>query len=1047
MLYFGCLVTIINTLDPLGKFEGKADEGFLVGYSVNSNAFRVFNSRTIIIQEKLHINFLENQPNDAGSEPKWLFNIDTPTQSMNYQPVIEGNQPTHSGGIKETLDADEFSVNSTNRVNAASTPVSAVRPNPTNSTNSFNAASPSDNAISPNFEIGGKSLFVDPSQCLDDPDMPALEDIVYSDDEEDVGVEADLSNLETHISVSPIPTIRVHKDHLVTQIISDLTLVPQTRSMTRVVKEQNLPKGKKAIGSKWVFGNKKDERGILIRNKVQLVAQGHTQEEGIDYEEVFAPVARIETIRLFLAYASFMGFMVYVDDIIFGSTNKELCKAFEKLKKDKFQISSVRELTFFLRLQVKPKNDGIFINQDKYVDEILRKFGFTDVKSASTPIETEKPLLKDPDGKDVDVHIYISMIGSLMYLTSSGPDIMYLKGKPDLGFWYPKDSPFNLVAYSDSDYVRASLDRKSITGGCQFLDFLNAQVIHYALMVNLTIYVSYIKQFWATASIKKTILVVWNVCLMKKELARMGYEKPPPNCSMASAVICLATCRKFNFSKYIFDSMVRNVDSPSKFLMYPRFLQVLINNQVDDLSSHTTRYTSYVLTQKVFANMRRIGKGFLGVETPLFATMLVQPHAAVEEEDKEDEVPAAPTPPSPTHKPLPPTHVPITTPPQAQPDPPSSPLQEQPTTTSASDMTILNTLMETCTTLSHKGRIERKDDDNTADKEVNVVEPIVFNDEEVTMTMAQTLIKMKAKKARLLDEQMAKRLHDEEVEQAAAREKQEKDDLEKDKVLQKQKYQILKRKPISIAQARKNMIVYLKNMAGYKMEQFKGMTYDRVRPIFEREYNKVQTLFKPNKYIAERTKKRVAEETLLHESFKKLKAVEVSGSHSTQDTPTHDPKEMSKEDVKNMLKIVPVSEFKLQVDEDYEMAKDLVMKIFMKANKPKSKRKRPLILTPEFGPEVTPGARLTRVVPLCVGATPHQWLEISSAPEGHRTSRPFGGKLEKVWMKTRNLLLSSLPRGPVRPPGNGCTSTVNGGNPCIGSMKLACRIGGVAAPT
>ncbi|GJR36578.1 putative ribonuclease H-like domain-containing protein [Tanacetum coccineum] len=153
------------------------------------------------------------------------------------------------------------------------------------------------------------------------------------------------------------------------------------------------------------------------------------------------------------------------------------------------------ELTFFLGLQVKQKEDGIFISQDKYVTEILKKFGFTDVKTASTPMETQKPLLKDEDGEEVDVYLYRSMIGSLMYLTSSRPDIMfavcacaryqvnpkvshlhavkrifrYLKGQPKLGLWYPKDSPFDLVAYTDSDYAGASLDRKSTTGGCQFL--------------------------------------------------------------------------------------------------------------------------------------------------------------------------------------------------------------------------------------------------------------------------------------------------------------------------------------------------------------------------------------------------------------------------------------------------------------------------------------------------------------------------------------------------------------------------------------------------
>ncbi|GKA11611.1 putative ribonuclease H-like domain-containing protein [Tanacetum coccineum] len=275
----------------------------------------------------------------------------------------------------------------------------------------------------------------------------------------------------------------------------------------------DLPNGKRAIGTKWVFRNKKDERGIVIKNKARLVAQGYTQEEGIDYDEVFAPVARIEAIRLFLAYASFKDFVVYqmdvksaflygkikeevyvcqppgfedpdfpdrvykvekalyglhqaprawyetlstylldngfqrgkidktlfirrdkgdillvqvyVDDIIFGSTKKSLCTKFEKMMHKKFQMSSMGELTFFLGLQVKQKEDGIFISQDKYVTEILKKFDFIDVKTVSTPMETQKLLLKDKDGEEVDVHLYRSMFGSLMYLTSSRPDIMF----------------------------------------------------------------------------------------------------------------------------------------------------------------------------------------------------------------------------------------------------------------------------------------------------------------------------------------------------------------------------------------------------------------------------------------------------------------------------------------------------------------------------------------------------------------------------------------------------------------------------------------------
>nr|GFB89380.1 hypothetical protein [Tanacetum cinerariifolium] len=206
------------------------------------------------------------------------------------------------------------------------------------------------------------------------------------------------------------------------------------------------------------------------------------------------------------------------------------------------------------------------------------------------------------------------------------------------------------------------------------------------------------------------------------------------------------------------------------------------------------------------------------------------------------------------------------------------------------------------------------------------------------MTMAQTLIKLKTEKAKLLDEQIAQKLHDKEVLKATAKDKQEKDDLERAQVLQKiyddkeknidwnavakqiqerhldniRKYQSLKKKPVSIAQARKNMIIYLKNMAGYKMKHFIGMTYDKVRPIFEREYKKVQTLFKPDKDVEEPKKKRVAEETLLQESFKKLRAVEVSGSESTQEIPSNDLKEMSEEDVQNMLEIVLVSEFKVE---------------------------------------------------------------------------------------------------------------------------------------
>nr|GEX01169.1 hypothetical protein [Tanacetum cinerariifolium] len=220
----------------------------------------------------------------------------------------------------------------------------------------------------------------------------------------------------------------------------------------------------------------------------------------------------------------------------------------------------------------------------------------------------------------------------------------------------------------------------------------------------------------------------------------------------------------------------------------------------------------------------------------------------------------------------------------------------------------------------------RMEEDVTAVKEGNAVDPTVFDDEEVTMTMAQTLIKMKGEKQRVLDEQMAKRLQDEEIEQVVAKERQEKEDLERAKMQEKhldniKKYQSLKRKPISVAQAKKNIIVYLKNIDRYKIQHFKGMTCDQVRPIFEREYNHLETFLKSDR-DEEPTKKRAAKETLLQESFKKLRAeVEVS----EKDYP-----------LSNQVMTLMLSS-RLQVKEDSEVARDLVMKIFLKANQPKSK--------------------------------------------------------------------------------------------------------------
>ncbi|GJR26921.1 ribonuclease H-like domain-containing protein [Tanacetum coccineum] len=613
---FGCHVTILNTLDKLGKFDGKSDEGFFVGYSLSSKAFRVYNIRTRKVQENLHVGFLENKPMLEGNGPKWLFDLDSLTQTMNYVPVVAGTFSNVSAGMQE---GSESNISSQKDQDCIFMPIwkdasyfEDITPQSVDDVqlqgqdgnhddSSFqddgiddhqvNTASPQVNTASPQVNTGSRELSTADyevntatSEGLMGP-SPTSED----SQEEDQGI--DLGNISPSYAVSSTPHTRIHKDHPIDHVIGDVQSSVQTRRMTTSYSElgflsaiyegkthqdlhtclfacflsqeepkrvskalsdpawveamqeellqfklQNvwvlvdLPKGHRAIGTKWVYRNKKDERGIVVRNKARLVAQGHTQEEGIDYDEVFAPVARIEAIRIFLAYASFMGFTVYQMDVksafLYGQIEEEVyvCqppgfedpdhpdKVYKVVKalyglhqaprawydtlatyllSNGFKRGQIDQTLFIKSHQghillvqiyvddiilrshherscVQQKKKGIFISQDKYVHEILKKFNYTDVKS---------------------------MIGSLMYLTASRPDIMfavcacarfqvspktshllavkrifrYLKGKPSLGLWYSKDSPLELVAYTDSDYAGATLDRKSTTGGCQFL--------------------------------------------------------------------------------------------------------------------------------------------------------------------------------------------------------------------------------------------------------------------------------------------------------------------------------------------------------------------------------------------------------------------------------------------------------------------------------------------------------------------------------------------------------------------------------------------------
>ncbi|GKD83794.1 retrovirus-related pol polyprotein from transposon TNT 1-94 [Tanacetum coccineum] len=444
---FGCHVTILNTLDKLGKFDGKSDEGFFVGYSLSSKAFRVYNIRTRKVQENLHVGFLENKPMVEGNGPKWLFDLDSLTQSMNYVPVVAGtfsNDFADEDGLHAENDAieeshDDSSLKDNGTVDQQ---VNTARPEVNTGSREVSTAVPEVNTATPRDLVG-------PS--------PASEDTQVEDQEIEFG------NIPPSYVVPTTPHTRIHKDHPIDDVIGDVNSSIQTRRMITSYSELEFVEAMQEE----LLQFKLQKVWILVDLPKGHRAIGHTQEEGIDYDKVFASVARIETIRIFLAYASFMGFMVYqmdvksaflfgqieeevyvcqppgfedpdhpdkvykvdkalyglhqaqrawydtlatyllsngfqrgkidktlfikrqkghillvqiyVDDIIFGSTKKELCDEFEKLMKD---------------------------NQDKYVHEILRKFNYSDVKSASTPTDLEKPLVQDGDADDVDEHLY-----------------------------------------------------------------------------------------------------------------------------------------------------------------------------------------------------------------------------------------------------------------------------------------------------------------------------------------------------------------------------------------------------------------------------------------------------------------------------------------------------------------------------------------------------------------------------------------------------------------------------------------------------------------
>ncbi|GJS72562.1 putative ribonuclease H-like domain-containing protein [Tanacetum coccineum] len=788
----GCLVTILNTLDSLSMFDGKSDEGFFVGYSLSSKAFRVYNTRTKRVEENLHIGFLENKLMIEETGPKWLFDIDSLIQSMNYVPVSVGTVSNVStciseGNSQECIvmpiwkDTSYFDSPTENVDNGEPKTADDAQKQDEDGLNNENNEQEWFANDSSSKDVNAIGQQVNTASLDNNNVQSTVSDRRMLKPTSEQGFLSDVYEQKIHDTlntclyacflsqIDPKSIAKALSDSSWVEAMQEELLQFNLQQVWILV---DLPNGKTGHWKhKGVFRNKKDERGIMIRNKARLVVQGHRQEEGIDYEEVFAPVVRIEAIRLFLAYDSFMGFLVYQIDVnstfLYGTLRKDVYvistpgfkdpdhpdKVYKVVKAlyglhqaPKAWYETLANYLLSNGLQVQQKEDGIFISQDKYVAEILKKFNYSDVKSALTPVDLEKPLVKDGDADDVDVHLYRSMILSLMYLTASRPDIMFVVSTLDkkstnwredvvlgnrLIYWLVlKSKTKTVVATSttEAEYVAVAscfnTARQKITTArqmlmllrlnghqsCKCFQFLSLEALFEGRFGDVAVHkelgeqmatakvqtVNEVRQLQALVDKKRVIVTESSIrrdlhlddaegtdCLptatIFEELARMGYEKPSQkltfykaffspqwkyfihtitqclsakstawnefSSSMASLIICLATNQKFNLSKYIFDAMVKHLDGGVKFLLYPRFLQVFINQQLGNMSTHKKIFVNPFHTKKVFANMKRAGKDFSGRITPLFDTMMVQPIEEIEvPQDKAEHEESVPTP-------------------------------------------------------------------------------------------------------------------------------------------------------------------------------------------------------------------------------------------------------------------------------------------------------------------------------------------------------------------------------------------------------------------
>nr|GEW70647.1 uncharacterized mitochondrial protein AtMg00810-like [Tanacetum cinerariifolium] len=536
---FGCHVTILNTMDNLRKFDGKANEGYFVGYYVVSKAMKVFNKRNRIVEETLNIRFLENAPNVKGNGPNWIFDIDSLTVSKNYVPVIAGNQTNDIAGIRDNLVAGQDEKKKELAQEYILIPIcitdllisqdlnNSIADNGKKATE-VNKSRVSDNGGQDDqvtrseferlLQQERQTEHLNNTNSFNNVSLPISTDgslfvnVALPSPINGVATPASTNAFEEHpferfytfknaFSLPHVPTVTLINDTGI--FIQDF----QNSLFACYLSQKELKKPVQALKDLSWVEEMQDEllqfKLLKVWTLVDLPSDKHTQEEGIDYDEVFAPVARIEAIRLFMAYASFKDFVVYQMDV-----------------KSDFLYGKIEEEVYVCQ------PSGF---EDSYFPDKV-------YKTVSTPMEPNKTLIKDEEAEDVDVHIYRSMIGSLMYLTASRPNITfsmyvcarfqitpktshlhvvkrifrYLKGQPNLGLWYPKDLPFDLESFSDSDYAEASLDRKSTTRGCQFLckRLISWQYKKQTIVSNSTTEAEYVAaanccgQFWNTATSK-----------------------------------------------------------------------------------------------------------------------------------------------------------------------------------------------------------------------------------------------------------------------------------------------------------------------------------------------------------------------------------------------------------------------------------------------------------------------------------------------------------------------------------------------------------------